>query len=128
MPTVTVCWGLFGVVMSCSIVCAQEVKTPREVAPVIAVLKAAKDSDVAGFKNAYSKEIREDKGQGDWKQNLKEAQVNMNKLFGDYQLSDFSFTFAGNSEKGKVTLSHKGREAFPLNVIKEGNSWKVDER
>jgi hypothetical protein len=128
MPTVAVCWGLFGFVVSSSIVCAQEVKTPREAAPVIAMLKAAKDSDVAGFKNAYSKEIREDKGQGDWKKNLKEAQVNMNRLFGDYQLRDFSFTFAGDSEKGKVTLSHKGREAFPLNVIKEGDTWKVDER
>ena len=128
MPTVTVCWGLFGLVMSCSIVCAQEVKTPREAAPVIALLKAAKDSDVAGFKNAYSKEIREDKGQGDWQKNLKEAQVNTNKLFGDYQLSDFSFTFAGDSEKGKITLFHKGREAFPVDVIKEEDTWKIDER
>ena len=128
MPTMTVCWGFVGFVMSCSIVCAQEVKAPPEAAPVIAVLKAAKDSDVAGFKNAYSKEIREDKGQGDWKKNLKEAQVNMNKQFGDYQLSDFSFAFAGGGEKGKVTLSHKGREAFPLNVIREGDTWKVDER
>lgn len=128
MPKVAVRWGLFGLVVSCSIVCAQEVKTPREAAPVIAMLKAVKGSDVAGFKNAYSKEIREDKGQGDWQKNLKEAQANTNKLFGDYQLSDFSFTFAGDSEKGKITLSHKGREAFPLNVIREGDTWKIDER
>jgi len=128
MPTVKGCCALFAFVLSCSIVCAHQVKTPREAAPVIAVLQAVKDSDVVGFKNAYSKEIREDKRQGDWKKNLKEAQVNMNKLFGDYQLSDFSFAFAGDSEKGKVTLSHKGREAFPLNVIKEGDTWKVDER
>ncbi len=104
------------------------VGTPREAASVIAVLRAVKDLDVAGFKNAYSKEIREDKGQGDWEKNLKEARVNMTKLFGDYQLNDFSFTFAGNSEKGRVTVSHKGREAFPLDVIKEGDTWKVDER
>jgi len=128
MPTVAVCWGLFGFVLSCSVLSAQDVKTLREAAPVMAVLKALKDSDVAGFKNAYSKRIREDKGQGDWEKNLKEAQVNMNRLFGDYQLDDFSFTFAGDSEKGNVTLSHKGREAFPLNVIKEGDTWKVDER
>jgi hypothetical protein len=92
------------------------------------MLKAAKDSDVAGFRNAYSKQIREDKGQGDWEKNLKEAQVNLNKLFGDYQIDGFGFTFAGDREKGKVTLSHNGREAFPLNVIKEGDTWKVDER
>jgi len=128
MRRVAVCWGLFGFVLCCSILRAQEVKTLREAAPVIAMLKAAKGSDVAGFKDAYSKRIREDKGQGDWEKNLKEAQVNMKKLFGDYQLNDFRFTFAGDREKGKVTLSHKGREAFPLNIIKEGDKWKVDER
>ena len=128
MRTVAVCWGLFGFVLSCSTLRAQEIKTPPEAAPVIAVLKAARSSDVAGFKNAYSKRIREDRGQGDWEKNVKEAQVNMKKLFGDYQLNDFSFTFAGDTEKGKVTLSHKGKEAFPLNVIKEGDKWKVDER
>jgi len=128
MRTVAVRWGFFGFVLSCSILCAQEVKAPPEAAPVIAVLTALKDSDVAGFKNAYSKQIQEDQGQADWEKNLKEAQVNMKKLFGDYQLNDFSFTFVGGSEKGRVTLSHKGMEAFPLNVIKEGNNWMVNER
>ena len=128
MRTVAVCLGLFGFVLSCSILRAQEVRTPPEAAPVIAVLKAAKGSNAAGFKNAYSKQIREDKDQGSWENNLKEAQVNLKKLFGDYHLNDFSFTFSGDSEKGKVTLFHKGKEAFPLNVIKEGEKWKVDER
>ena len=128
MRTMAICCGLFGFVLSCSILRAQELKTPPEAVPVIAVLKATKGSDVAGFKNAYAKRIREDKGQGDWEKNLKDAQVNMKKLFGDYQLNDFSFTFAGDREKGKVTLSHKGKEAFPLDVIKEGDKWKVDER
>ena len=127
MRTVAVCFGLVGV-LSCSIVRAQEVKTPPEAAPVIAVLKAAKGSDTAGFKNAYSRPIREDQDQGRWENNLREAQVNLKKLFGDYQLNDFSFTFSGDREKGKVTLFHKGEEAFPLTVIKEGEKWKVDER
>jgi hypothetical protein len=128
MRAVAVCSAVFWFVLSCSILRAQEIRTPAEAAPVIAVLKAVKGADVAGFMNAYSREIREDKSQGDWQKNLKEAQVNMKRLFGVYQLDDFSFTFDGDREKGKVTLSHKGKEAFPLNVIKEGNEWKVDER
>jgi hypothetical protein len=128
MRTVAIGCGLLGFVLSCSILRAQEVKTPREAAPVIAMLKAVKGSDVAGFKNAYSKQIREDKDQGDWAKNLKEARVNMKKLFGDYQLSDFSFAFEGDSGRGKVTLSHQGKEAFPLDVTKEGGTWKVNER
>lgn len=39
--------------------------TPREDAPVIAVLSAVKASDLDGFRNAYSKRIREDVEQGD---------------------------------------------------------------
>src|SRR5258705_10728441 len=101
MRTVAVCCGLFGFVLACPILRAQDVKTPREAAPVIAVLKAVKGSDVDGFKNAYSKQIREDKGQGNWEKNVKDAQVNLKKLFGDYQLNDFSFTFAVGSVKGK---------------------------
>lgn len=127
MRTVAVCLGLVGV-LSCSILRAQEAKTPPQAAPVIALLKAAKGADTAAFKNAYSRPIREDKDQGRWGGNLKEAQVNLKKLFGDYYLNDFSFTFSGDSEKGKVTLFHKGKEAFPLRVIKEGEKWKVDER
>jgi hypothetical protein len=119
---------LFGFVLSSSILRAQEVKTPPEAAPVIAVLKAAKDSNVAGFRNAYSRRIREDTDQGDWEKNLKEAQVNMKRVFGDYHLNDFSFMFSGDREKGKVTLFQNGKEAFPLNVIKEGDKWKVDVR
>jgi hypothetical protein len=54
----------FVLIVSAAATLRAEVETPREAAPVIAMLKAVKDLDVAGFKNAYSKEIREDKGQG----------------------------------------------------------------
>ena len=127
MRTVAVCFGLVGV-LSCSILRAQEVNATPEAAPVISMLKAARGSNTAGFKNAYSRPIREDKDQGRWENNLREAQVNLKKLFGHYRLNDFSFTFSGDREKGKVTLFYKGKEAFPLNVIKEGKDWKVDER
>jgi hypothetical protein len=128
MRVMPFCCGLFGLLLFFSGLRAEEDKTPPEAAPLIAVLEAAKASDAAAFKKAYSKRLREDKVQGDWEKNVKEAQANMKKLFGDYQLKDFSFTFAGDKEKGKVTLSHKGKEAFALNVIKEGDEWKLDER
>ena len=65
---------------------------------------------------------------GDWEKNLKEAQANLKERFGDYELIDFSFTFVGDKEQGKVTLSHKGKEVFPLYVIKEGDEWKLAQR
>lgn len=103
-------------------------KLSPEAAPLIAVLKAVKVADAAAFKNAYSQRIREDKMQGDWEQNISMAQANLKKMFGEYNLTDFSFTFAGDKQTGKVSLSHKGQAAVTLAVIKEGDEWKLDER
>jgi len=128
MQTLTIFCGLCCILVSCPSIRGNEDKTPAEASPLIALLKAAKASDINSFKDAYSKRIREDKGQGDWDKNLKEAQGSLKKMFGDYDLKDFSFTFTGDKEKGKVALSHKGKESITLKVIKEGGEWKLDER
>ena len=128
MRIVAFCCGLFAFMLSCLIVHAQVLKSPPEAAPIIAILAAVNGSDVAEFKNAYARRIRDDKVQGDWGGNLKQAQANMQKLFGNYQLNKFSYTFVGNREIGKVTLTDNGKEAFSLNVIKERGKWKVDQR
>ena len=95
---------------------------------MIAVLKAVKESDVKAFKNAYSRRIREDNDQGDWEKNLKEANANLKKMYGDYQVGDFTFTYDGDEEKGKVTFTHTKGKKLDLEVIKEGGEWKVDMR
>jgi len=99
-----------------------------EAAPLLAVLEAAKTGDLATFKNAYSRRIRDDAAQGDWARNLAEAQANLTRMFGDYRLADFAFAFAGGSERGRVTLSYKGQPQFDLAVIREDGNWKLDER
>ena len=106
----------------------KQTKAPREEAPIIALLNAVKASDLNGFRNAYSKRIREDAEQGDWESNLKEAQNSLKRMYGDYQLEEFAFTFAGDKEKGKVSLSHKGKDPIALAVVKEDGQWKVDMR
>ena len=107
---------------------AQIDKMPREARPVFAVLKAMKASNAKEFRNAYSQRIRDDKNQGDWGKNLKEGQSNLKKLYGDYELKDFGFTFAGDSGKGEVTIVHKGNKSVALEVIKEHGAWKLNER
>jgi hypothetical protein len=128
MRIAILCFAVFGIFLSIATPGAQKVKSPPEAAPVIAVLKAVKESDVKAFKNAYSKRIREDKDQGDWDKNLKEAQDNIRKMYGDYQLGDFTFTFDGDEEMGKVSFTHKNGKQLDLDVIKEGKEWKVDKR
>jgi len=108
-------------------VTAQDTRAP-EAAPLLAVLEAAKVADLATFKNAYSRRIRDDRTQGDWAKNLAEAQASLTRMFGDYRLADFGFAFAGGGERGRVTLSYKGQPQFDLAVIREDGGWKLDER
>ena len=97
-------------------------------APMTAMLKAAKNSDVKMFKEAYSKRIREDDGQSDWGKNLKEAQATSKEKFGDYQLSDFTFSFEGDDRKGKLAVSFKNNKQVELAIVKEDGTWRLDER
>ena len=111
----------------CASVGAQDARAP-EAAPLITILEAAKVSDLATFKSAYSRRIRDDQGQADWPKNLDEARTNLTRMFGDYRLDDFGFSFAGGAERGRVTLSHRGTPQFDLAVVKEDGRWKLDER
>jgi hypothetical protein len=128
MRTTIVMSGVLGILLAGVARGADDDKTPPQAAPMIALLKAAKATDATSFKNAYCKRIRDDKDQGDWDKNFKEAQGNLKKYFGDYDLKDFTFKFTGDKEKGKLSVSHKGKEAVLLGVIKEGDEWKLDER
>ena len=97
-------------------------------APVVAILEAAKNSDTRMFKEAYSKRIQQEGQQSDWSKNLEEAKATMKQKFGDYQLSDFGFTFEGDELKGKLGIAFKGRQQFTLAIVKEDGVWKLDER
>ncbi len=53
------------------------------------------------------------------------------KEFGDYKMSDFQFKFSpseSDPQKGEVLIKFKGKELEGLRVIKEGNSWKMNEK
>lgn len=121
-------FAVFGIFLSLATPGTQRVKSPPEAAPVIAVLKAVKESDVKAFRNAYSRRIREDKEQGDWGKNLREARDNLKKMYGDYRIADFTFTYDGDTEMGKVSFTHKNGKQLDLDVIKEEREWKVDKR
>jgi hypothetical protein len=97
-------------------------------APVVAMLKAAKNADATMFREAYSKRIRQEDQQADWGKNLHEAQTTLKETFGDYQLGDFTYSFEGNDLQGKLAISFKGKKQFAIAIIKEEGAWKLDER
>jgi hypothetical protein len=96
--------------------------------PMIAILEAAKHSDITQFREAYSSRIRQDSGQQDWSKNLQAAQATLREKFGDYQLNDFTFSFEGDDQKGKLGTSYKVKQQFVIAVVKEEGYWRLDER
>jgi hypothetical protein len=95
---------------------------------MVAILEAAKNSNIRMFKEAYSKRIQQEDQQSDWAKNLQDAKATMNQKFGDYQLSDFKFTFEGDEVKGKLDVTFKGTQQFALAIVREDGVWKLDER
>jgi len=127
MRTASVVSAIAQLLLSCSLVCAQEITTSPQAAPIIAVLTAAKASDVVGFKNAYSIKIQEDTSLN-WQHHMQKCRDEMQKKFGDYRLADFTYKFVGSSEMGDVTAYYMGDIALNLQVSREGDAWKVGKR
>jgi hypothetical protein len=95
---------------------------------MVAILKAIKSSDATTFRDAYSARIHQEDPKNDWAKKLQEAQATMKEKFGDYQITDFTFSFDGDGAKGKLAVSFKGKAQFAIAVVKEGGAWKLDER
>ena len=106
--------------------------------PVIALLKAIKENNVALLQSAYSnrmkaKFMKEDRFRGDWHNVLEYLKgVVRHGIFGkggygDYKLKDFRFIYSGSDSAGEVTLIIKGTEDGSLDVIRENGNWKIDE-
>lgn len=95
---------------------------------VIRWLKAVKEGDQKLLKNVFSEKLRERFDEEGWDKVLKTYQKAFEKEFGDYRLEDFAFEFDGGEQKGKVLIFHKGKKLPGVQVIKEQNDWKVNER
>src|SRR5204863_9742969 len=96
---------LFAIVVVSVALCAaaddQDARAP-EAAPLITILEAAKVSDLATFKSAYSRRIRDDQGQADWPKNLDEARTNLTRMFGDYRLGSTISGFRSREARNGV--------------------------
>ena len=98
----------------------------KQAIPFVNMLRAAEESDVEGFKYCYSKRIREDQVQSDWKANIIEATQKIRELFGNIRYEDFSFEFV--KESSKLEVFYNGISMFKIKVIQENGTWKLDER
>ncbi len=79
------------------------------------------------FMNTFSKGIiaREDDIKI-WQDRLNTGKERLEKRFGDFQLSDFTFDF--DKEESKLIIYFKGEEQMRMGVVKEDGAWKLDEK
>ncbi len=101
---------------------------PPQALPFLAVIRAAKASDAVSFKATYSKHIQDDTDQSDWTKNVGEAHANLERLCGNCDPADFTFTYAGDASHGVLSIAPKNKEPLQLKVVAEGTAWKIDER
>lgn len=91
------------------------------------VIVALNTDSVALFMNTYSKGIIA--GEDDlkiWQDRLNTGKERLEKRFGDFQLSDFTYDF--EREESKLIIYFKGEEQMRMGVIKEDGAWKLDEK
>ncbi len=96
--------------------------------PIFAWLHAVKISDVEQFKLVFSERMKRKFKKYRWSDLLEDYQIVFKHDFGNYEMEDFTFEFNGDKDKGEVIVFHNGVKYGGLRVVKEKESWKVDER
>lgn len=96
--------------------------------PVAALLTAVKEGDQDRLKTVFSESMRRQFASEGWDKVMKTYQDVFQKEFGDYRPEDFSFQYRGDDNRGTVSIVYRGKTLPGLQVIKEKNEWKVDER
>ncbi len=99
-----------------------------QVKPIADWLDSIKVSNLQLFKSVYSEKMKASLEKRGWDKVLKEYQDSCEKAFGDYDLTDFRFSFEGDDKSGAVKITFKGEQLPPLSVTKENNKWKINER
>ena len=61
-----------------------------------------------------------------WEEKLRNDQREFTHEFGEYGPSDFSYTYEGGENEGKVVVFHKGRKLGGLDVVLEEGSVRAD--
>ncbi len=91
------------------------------------IIISIKSDSVDLFMSTYSKGIIS--GETDikiWQERLNTGKERLEKRFGDFELSDFTFDF--EKEESKLIIYFKGEEQMRMGVTEEDGAWKLDEK
>ena len=120
-----VCFSLLLSVLgltACSFIPQQATEVPQS-APFCNMLEAARLSQDARFFECYSSNVRHLEPDPSV---FAEAQKNLIFQYGNWQVSDFHFTYEGDETRGVLNVFFKNSRNVTLPVVNENGQWKID--
>ncbi|NJL12178.1 MAG: hypothetical protein HC913_03675 [Microscillaceae bacterium] len=100
---------------------------PIQARPLIDLLLSVKENDMEKFRNAFSRKIIQANPPTTWNQNLREGREVLLSKFGNFRVEDFSFSYQGNQEEGRIVLYYQQQAHLSLAVVREQEGWKLNE-
>jgi hypothetical protein len=114
--------GVFLWLTACSFIPQQATEIPQS-APFCNMLEAARlGQDARFFQSFSSKVMHLDPDPA----SFSEAQQNLRYTYGNWDLSDFHFTYKGDETRGVLNVFYKNRRDVSLPVVMENGQWKLD--
>lgn len=91
------------------------------------VLISMKSDSVRLFMSCFTKSIVGDENDEKiWAKRLNEGKEKFKTQFGQFNLTDFTYTF--DKIESKLIIYYKDEEQFKMRVVKENAIWKLDEK
>ena len=91
------------------------------------VLTSMKSGSSSLFKSCFSERIID--GEEDeqvWMSRLEEGKEKFGERFGDFEVTDFSYEY--EAKESKLVIYFKNKRQFAMKVVKENETWKLDEK
>lgn len=96
--------------------------------PFLDFLESLKTSNLQLFKTVYSKRMKAGFEKQGWDKVFRQYQDECRTEFGDFELTDFDLFFEAENRPDVLKIEFKGKQLGSLQLIKENNLWKINER
>jgi len=96
--------------------------------PFLDFLESLKTSNLELFKTVYSERMKAGFEKQGWDKVFRGYQNECKTEFGDFELTDFDLFFEAEDHPDVLKIEFKGKQLGSLQLVKENNLWKINER
>ena len=96
--------------------------------PFLDLLESLKTSNLELFKTVHSERMKAGFEKQGWDKVFRGYQNEWKTELGDFELTDFDLFFEAEDRPDVLKIEFKGKQLGSLQLIKENNLWKINER